>query len=330
MDPQTKHFASSRRSATLHDLKPTSAAFLSEVLHGLSATPKAIPAKFFYDERGAELFEQICALEEYYPTRTEIAIMRDYAGEMAGAIGPRVLLLEFGSGSSRKTRALLDALQPSAYVPIDISRQQLIESANAIAYEYPLIEVHATCADYSADFTLPPLGKLQTLRRVVYFPGSTIGNFTPPEAREFLAQTAALVGRGGGLLIGVDLKKSPALLDAAYNDSKGVTAAFNLNLLARINRELGADFDVDAFEHWAFYDATEGRIEMHLRARADQLVTIATQTFSFTQGETIHTENSCKYDIDEFSALANSAGWQTVKVWTDAATFFSVHYFIAA
>lgn len=321
--------ASGGRSATLHDLKPSSDAFLDEVLHGLSAAPKAIPAKFFYDARGAELFEQICEAPEYYPTRTEIAIMRDYADEMAQAIGADLVLIEFGSGSGRKTRILLDALAPAAYLPIDISREQLIDSANAIAQEFPLVDVHAICADYSNELVLPPLARLQTQRRVVYFPGSTIGNFTPTEARAFLQRTAQLAGPGGGLLIGVDLKKSPHLLNAAYNDAQGVTAAFNLNLLARINRELGADFDLGAFEHCAFYDQKLGRIEMHLRARTAQKVTLAGRSFSFAKGETIHTENSCKYHIDEFSALASSSGWRAVKVWTDPAKLFSVHYFSA-
>lgn len=302
---------------------------MSEVLRGLSATPKSIPAKFFYDAHGAQLFEQICELPEYYPTRTELAIMRDHAKEMAAAIGANVVLLEFGSGSGRKTRILLEALAPAAYVPIDISREQLIESANAIAREFPLIEVDAICADYS-DFALPPLDVLDSLRRIVYFPGSTIGNFTPAEAQAFLTQTMGLVGAGGGLLLGVDLKKSVSVLNAAYNDSQGITAAFNLNLLTRMNRELGADFDPAAFEHWAFYDEQRGRIEMHLRAREAQNVELAGRRFDIAEGETIHTENSCKYHIDEFAALASSAGWRAIQVWTDPAQMFSVHYFRAA
>lgn len=323
--------ASPRSGATLHDLNPSSEAFLAEVLRGLSATPKAIPAKFFYDARGAKLFEQICELPEYYPTRTEIAIMQDYAAEMAAAIGCDIVLVELGSGSGRKTRILLEATSPKAYLPIDISRDQLIDSANAIARGFPHVQVHAVCADYSdEDFALPPLDALPSSRRVVYFPGSTIGNLTPAEARRFLQHTAQTVGRGSGLLIGVDLKKSTSLLHAAYNDARGVTAAFNLNLLSRINRELGADFDLAAFEHWAFYNERVGRIEMHLRARRAQQVILANQTFNFAEGETLHTENSCKYAIDEFVALASSAGWQPVKVWTDQARLFSVHYFLAA
>lgn len=323
--------ASPQSGATLHDLNPSSDAFLAEVLRGLSATPKAIPAKFFYDARGAKLFEQICELPEYYPTRAEIAIMHDYAAEMTAAIGPDNVLIELGSGSSRKTRILLEAISPKAYLPIDISRDQLIDSANAIAREFPRIQVHAVCADYSnPNFALPPLDPLRTKRRVVYFPGSTIGNFTPDEARIFLRNTARLARAGGGLLIGVDLKKPAPLLHAAYNDAQGVTAAFNLNLLSRINRELGADFDLAAFEHWAFYDEDVGRIEMHLRACRAQQVILANQIFSFAEGETIHTENSCKYAIDEFITLASSAGWQPVRVWTDQAQLFSVHYFVSA
>lgn len=322
--------ASSPSGATLHDLNPSSDAFLAEVLRGLSATPKAIPAKFFYDARGAKLFEQICELPEYYPTRIEIAIMRDYAAEMAAAIGSDIVLVELGSGSGRKTRILLEAVAPEAYLPIDISRDQLIDSANAIAHEFPHVQVHAVCADYSGEsFALPPLDPLRTKRRVVYFPGSTIGNFTPAEAARFLRQTAQLAGAGGGLLIGVDLKKSASLLYAAYNDAQGVTAEFNLNLLLRINRELGADFDLAAFEHRAFYDASAGRIEMHLRASRAQQVKLADRIFSFAECETIHTENSYKYDVREFTALAVSAGWQAVKAWTDPAQLFSVHYFLA-
>lgn len=315
----------------MHDLEPSGDTFLGEVLRGLSATPKAIPAKFFYDARGAQLFERICELPEYYPTRSEMAIMHDYAAEMAAMIGPDSVLLEFGSGSGRKTRILLKALNPAAYLPIDISREQLIDSAGAIAREFRQMEVHAVCADYSNErFALPRLEILRTKRPVVYFPGSTIGNFTPAEGRTFLQRTAELAGRGGGLLIGVDLKKSPDLLEAAYNDSQGVTAAFNLNLLTRINHELGADFDLAAFEHWAFYDERLGRIEMHLRARRAQQVKLADRVFSFAEGETMHTENSYKYDIDEFVSLAGSAGWRGLEVWTDPARMFSVHYFSAA
>lgn len=332
MNPRIQSIAApGPNRATLHDLNPSSHAFLAEVLRGLSATPKAIPAKFFYDAHGAKLFEQICELPEYYPTRTEIAIMHDYAVEMAAAIGCDIVLVELGSGSGCKTRILLEAILPEAYLAIDISRDQLIDSANAIAHEFPHVQVHAVCADYSDEnFALPPLDALRTKRRVVYFPGSTIGNFTPDEARIFLQHTAQMVGRGGGLLIGVDLKKSPSLLHAAYNDAQGVTAAFNLNLLSRINRELGADFDLAAFEHWAFYDEDVGRIEMHLRARRAQQVKLSNQIFSFAEGETIHTENSCKYAIDELVALAGSAGWQPVNLWTDRAQLFSVHYFVTA
>lgn len=332
MNPRIQPIAaSSLNGATLHDLNWSSDTFLAEVLRGLSATPKAIPAKFFYDAHGAKLFERICELPEYYPTRTEMAIMHDHAAEMAAAIGHDMVFIELGSGSGRKTRILLEAIAPRAYLPIDISREQLIDSATAIAREFPHVQVHAVCADYSNhDFTLPPLDALRTNRRVVYFPGSTIGNFTPADARQFLQGTARLAGPGGGLLIGVDLKKSPSLLHAAYNDAQGITAAFNLNLLSRINRELGADFDLAAFEHCAFYDESLGRVEMHLRARSAQRVKLADRTFSFAEGETIHTENSCKYAIDEFITLARSAGWQPVRVWTDRAQLFSVHYFLAA
>ncbi|QKT03725.1 L-histidine N(alpha)-methyltransferase [Ectothiorhodospiraceae bacterium 2226] len=304
--------------------RPAPARLEQEVLAGLAARSKAIPPKFFYDARGSALFDAICEQPEYYPTRTEIAILRRHAGEMAGLMGPNALLIELGSGSSQKVRLLLEALQPAAYMPLDISEQHLLRAAHALAEDYPWLEVHAACVDYSSSLTLPPCPP--GARRVAFFPGSSLGNFEPDQAQAFLKRVADAVRPDGGLLIGIDLKKDARVLDRAYNDAEGVTAAFNLNLLARINRELGADFDLDGFEHCAFYNAARGRVEMHLVSRRDQQVRMAGRTVRFAAGEHIHTENSYKYSVAEFQALARGAGFAPVQVWTDPQGLFSVHY----
>jgi dimethylhistidine N-methyltransferase len=308
------------------DLHRGTDSFLEEVTAGLSRPLKELPPKYFYDERGSELFEAICGLPEYYPTRAELEIMRDRAGEMARHLGPGCAVIEYGSGSGRKTRLLLKALSPVAYVPIDIAREQLQVTAAGIAAEFSRLAVTAVCADYSRSFRLPQLAGPRVRRRVVYFPGSTIGNLSVPEAAGFLANARRLVGPGGGMLVGVDLKKDAARLNAAYNDARGITAAFNLNLLARINRELDADFDLASFRHHAFYNATPGRIEMHLVSLADQRVRVGRAGFGFRGGETIHTENSYKYSVDEFRALALSAGFEPARCWTDGERLFAVHY----
>ena len=308
------------------DLHRDADRFLEEVIAGLSRPLKELPPKYFYDERGSELFEAICGLPEYYPTRAELEIMRDHAGEMARQLGPGCAVIEYGSGSGRKTRLLLKALSPVAYVPIDIAREQLHVTAAEIAAEFPRLAVTAVCADYSRSFRLPQLAGAPARRRVVYFPGSTIGNLSLPEAAGFLANARRLVGPGGGMLVGVDLKKDAARLNAAYNDARGITAAFNLNLLARINRELEADFDLASFRHHAFYNGTLGRIEMHLVSLADQRVRVGRAGFGFRGGETIHTENSYKYSVDEFRALALSAGFEPARCWTDGERLFAVHY----
>lgn len=312
-----------------HDLNPRSDNLREDVIQGLALPQKSLPPKYFYDARGSELFERICDLPEYYPTRTEMRIMVDSAAEMASYIGRGASLIEFGSGSGVKTRVLLQALQPLAYLPIDISITQLKASAGAFAGEFPGIAVAAIHADYTAQLDIAALLPPGASRRAVYFSGSTIGNFTPEEARVFLRRASALVGRGGALLIGVDLRKDPAVLHAAYNDAAGVTAAFNLNLLERINRELQADFNLSAWSHHAFYNVDDGRIEMHLVSRARQQVTIAGQRFLFADGETIHTENSYKYSIAGFQSLAQSAGFAVGRCWTDASSYFSVHYLVA-
>ncbi len=313
-----------------HDLHPDSENFRDDVLNGLARLPKALPPKYFYDARGSELFEAICELPEYYPTRTELMMMQAHAPEMARLLGPDCLLIEYGAGSGRKTRVLIEALAPAAYVPIDISRTALRQCAAELAAQYPAVAIAAVCADYSRPFAMPRLDGVAPRRRVIYFPGSTIGNFTRGDALRFLRHAQALAGPGGAMLVGVDLKKDPARLHAAYNDAQGVTAAFNLNLLARINRELDGHFDLTAFEHHAFYDVGEGRIEMHLRSLCEQTIGIAGRAFQFSKGETIHTENSCKYAVGEFQQLARAAGFVPQQCWCDADNLFSIHYLVNA
>ncbi len=310
------------------DPGPSARAFRADLLDGLQRCRKSIPCKYFYDARGSRLFDRICELDVYYPMRTEKAIMRRGAGEMAACIGPRARIVEYGSGSSLKTRLLLDVLDaPAGYVPIDISREHLRAAAHRLAQGYPHLPVQPVCADYTGTFTLPA-PPAEARRTVIYFPGSTIGNFDPEAARVFLARMAEAAGPDGGLLVGVDLKKDRATLEAAYNDPEGVTAAFNKNVLLRANRELGANFDVECFAHRAFYNVAHGCIEMHLVSREDQAVTVGDVTIAFAAGESIRTERSYKYAPDEFAALAARAGFAVEKVWTDDAGFFSVQYAI--
>jgi dimethylhistidine N-methyltransferase len=306
---------------------PAKSAFQTDVERGLAAHPKSVPCKYFYDERGSELFSRICELGAYYPTRTELRIMQSHVEEMTSLIGRGARLVELGSGSSMKTRVLLDRLHHlEAYVPVDISGEYLARAATALAQDYPHIAIVPVCADYSHSFDLPIAAR--ATRTVVYFPGSTIGNLLPTEARRFLKVMARLAGPRGGLLIGVDLKKDPRILHAAYNDPEGVTAAFNLNLLRRINRELGGDFDLERFRHHAFYDAANGRIEMQLVSLARQIVRVQASRFSFAEGEAITTEYSYKYDVGEFEKLAASAGFAPRRVWTDEDRLFSVQYYV--
>ena len=280
----------SRARFTFHDLAPGEESFRDAILKGLGRAPKSIPCKFFYDARGSALFEAICRLPEYYPTRTEVAILEENAAEIAAQIGPHSRLIEFGSGASTKARILLEALdRPAAYVPVDISREHLRDAAISLAEDFPLLPVVAVCADYTRAFPLPPLpGPIG--KRVGFFPGSTIGNFEPDAAVDFLTNYARILGPGGEMLIGVDLKKDPAILDAAYNDRARVTAAFNLNLIERINRELDGDLDIDRFDHVALYNEAEGRIEIYIRSLANQEAWIAGTPILFTKGELIHTE----------------------------------------
>jgi dimethylhistidine N-methyltransferase len=300
--------------------------FRQDVLRGLRLPDKALPCKYFYDEAGSALFERICGLEEYYLTRTELAIMRAHAPEMAALVGPRCLLVEYGSGSSTKTRLLLDQLpDPAGYVPIDISGEHLAAAAQALAASYPGVEVLPLSADFTRPFDVPTPAKVPA-RRVVYFPGSTVGNFTPDEAVGLLRQTARRCGRRGGLLLGTDFKKDPHVLLAAYNDAAGVTAAFNLNLLTRINCELGADFPTHQFWHYAFYNPRQGRIEMHLVSRQDLRVRVAGQEVAFAEGESIRTEYSYKYTPANLRELADAAGFEVRHFWTDERRYFGVFY----
>jgi dimethylhistidine N-methyltransferase len=296
----------------------------------LRAPQKSLPCKYFYDDAGSQLFDRITELEEYYPTRTEWAILERHAAEMAGLLGCRCLLVEYGSGNGSKTRLLLNHLRdPAGYVPVDVSGRHLHRSAQRLAADYPAVEVLPLCGDFTGPLRLP-VPRSPAARRVVWFPGSTIGNFTPDEAVTLLLRTARLCGRGGALLLGADLRKDPQVIEAAYNDRQGVTAAFNLNLLCRMNRELGADFVLDEFEHRAFYSAADGRIEMHLVSRRDQHVHIGGESFVFTAGESIHTENSYKYSLSDLRDLARAGGFEPQLVWTDEAEFFSVSYMTVA
>ena len=326
-----RHSAGPRRlrkdapSPAVRRRAPDAARFRREVLRGLRRRPKELPCKYLYDERGSRLFEEICGLEEYYLTRTELAVMRRHVLAMAACLGPGCCLIELGSGSGRKTRLLLGHLEnPAAYVPLDISATALEASARALAAEYPGLNVLPVCADFTRPVDLPELPA--AARRAVYFPGSTIGNFGPAEAGRLLRRIRRLCGPGGGLLIGYDLKKDPAVLEAAYNDRRGVTAAFNLNLLQHINRELGADFQLDAFRHLAFYNAEQGRIEIYLVSTRPQTVRIGRARVALEEGERIRTEYSYKYTVEEFSAAAGAAGLQPRQAWTDPDNLFCVQY----
>jgi dimethylhistidine N-methyltransferase len=309
----------------LLDLEPLRTTMRDEVILGLCKVPKELPSKYLYDEEGSHLFEQICELEEYYPTRTELSLLQECMAEIVSLLGPDCLLIEYGSGSSKKTRMLLDALPtPAGYVPIDISKEFLMYSAQSLATLYPQLEVLPVCADYTNDVTIPTPTR-SVSRRVAYFPGSTIGNFDPQPAQRFLTQVAR-VCEGGGLLIGVDLKKDFNLLHAAYNDQQGVTAQFNKNLLLRINAELNGDFQLDQFGHYAFYNPGESRIEMHLFSKRDQIVHIGDAEIAFRHGESIWTESSYKYTLHEFAQLAATAGFRVEQVWTDPQAWFSIQY----
>ncbi|TAJ85296.1 MAG: L-histidine N(alpha)-methyltransferase [Reyranella sp.] len=297
--------------------------FRRAVLSGLGDAPRAIPAKFLYDARGSALFDAICELPEYYPTRTETAILRGCAADIARLAGPGCALVEYGSGSSVKTRLLLEAMRDlHAYVPIDISRQHLDATARRLREDYPWLRVDPVSGDYMALDALPPV--INGARRIGFFPGSTIGNLTPEEAVLFLRRARRLLRSDGALILGVDLKKDPQRLHDAYNDAAGVTAQFTLNLLRRMNRELEANFDLSAFAHEAFYNEAAGRIEIYFRSLRDQTVTVAGRRFTFAEGERVHTEYSYKYDDAGIAELARRGGFSIAHTWTDPARLFAV------
>ena len=313
--------AHARASSPLHQDHGFARAFMD----GMRSTPKKIPCKYFYDAIGSALFDEICALPEYYQTRTERSLLREHAQEIARIIGPDVELIEFGAGALTKVRILLDALEkPRAYIPIDISGEYLAKVCAALDKDYPTLHLDPVVADFTRPFVLPA-SKYGTARRVGFFPGSTIGNFSPDEAIAFLKTVSGIV-RGGGILIGVDLVKDRDILHAAYNDERGITAAFNKNIFARANRELDATFDLDAFAHHAFFNEAASRIEMHLVSRVDQEVQAAGELIAFSKAESVHTEDSYKYTVESFQALAWAAGLVPREVWFDPDRLFSVHW----
>ena len=298
--------------------------FLQDVIDGLSASPKELHCKYFYDETGSALFDQICELDEYYLTRTERKIMLDHADEMAHQLGHRIMLVEFGSGSSLKTKVLLDALSdPVAYVPLDISEDHLLRTAAQLQEKYPHIEILPLVADFTESFELP-LSTREASHAAVFFPGSTIGNFVPAAAKKMMRSIADILGPDGGMLIGIDLQKDKSIIEAAYNDAKGVTDQFNLNVLHRVNRELRADFNIDQFKHKAVYNEELGRVEIFVVSQCEQSVTIGSHTFDFKSGEHVLTEYSHKYTIQGFVELASSVGFTLHKHWTDPNDLFAV------
>lgn len=305
-----------------YDFSPRQESFKDAVLAGLPARPKSIPSRFLYDADGSALFDAITRLPEYYLTRAEMEILQRHAGEIAGRIGPEARLIELGSGSSIKVRLLLDAMErPAAYLPIDVSREHLMAAAEALAADYPDLFVAAICADYGDTFRLPETPGAG--REVAFFPGSTIGNMEPPEARDFLAGWAR---SGSDMIVGVDLVKAASVLEPAYDDAEGVTAAFSLNLLERANRELGADFDLTAFAHRSRWNPDASRIEIGIESLRAQTIHVAGRAFAFAAGERIETERSYKYTAKDFAELARRAGYEPAAVWTDAQGLFSVHY----
>ena len=316
--------ALARKIVPIDSATTATSAFAADVVAGLTATPKRLSPKYFYDSVGSELFERITTLPEYYPMRCEVGILTERSKEISELIPPGAALIEFGSGSSTKTRIVLSTANSlAAYVPVDISAEFLKEQADTLRREYPEIAMLPVAADFTQPFDLP--GEIEMMPRVGFFPGSTIGNFEPHEASAFLRHAGRILGRGATLIVGVDLVKDTQVLQKAYCDKQGVTAEFNLNLLARMNRELGAKFDLAAFEHHAFFNRERSRIEMHLASLKRQRVKLCGECIDFRAGETIHTENSYKYSLESFGALARGAGWTTAPVWTDADNYFSVH-----
>ncbi len=317
-------------SVPLHDFEPDAGDMRDEVMRGLSAVPRVLPSKFFYDTQGSKLFERICEQPEYYLTRAELALMETHLPDMADTLGPRVLLVEYGSGSGIKTHRLLEHLhRPVAYMPLEISRSALEASVGRLAGDFPRIEMLPLCADFTQPVVLPAPVRRQD-RTVIYFPGSTIGNFEATRAVQLLRQMREEMGPDGAALVGVDLLKNPAVLEAAYNDAAGVTAAFTLNMLAHINRALGADFDLAGFAHRARFNADASRIETHIESLRSQDVHVAEHTFAFHPGDEILVEYSCKYSRESFARMAGEAGLRVAKVWTDPEELFSLQYLVCA
>jgi dimethylhistidine N-methyltransferase len=312
------------------DRRPPVNELLEVAQHGLALKPKRLPSWLFYDERGSDLFEQICEQPEYYLTRCEIVLMAQHAESIADVLGSDVRLVEYGSGNARKTRMLLEHLHaPVAYVPVEISPEPLRQSVERLTGEFPQLPMQPLCADFSKPlrFPIPPRAPRRT---VLYFPGSTIGNFENREAAVLLRKMRNEMGDAGGILIGVDLKKAPSLIEAAYNDRAGVTAAFTLNMLTRLNREIGSDFDLSAFVHRAHYNPMAGRIETHIVSRCAQQVKVGRSSVAFRADEPIQVEYSCKYSLEDFAALAAKAGLAVLRVWTDPEQMFSVQYLVRA
>jgi dimethylhistidine N-methyltransferase len=314
--------------ATEQRLDDATSAFAGDVIGDLSKFPKKLSPKYFYDAKGSELFEQITVLPEYYPTRTELSILRERAGDIARLIPQGAALVEFGAGATTKVRLLLEHSRFAAYVPVDISGDFLKAQAEGLRRDFPDLEVYPVAADFTAPFALPE--PVTGLPKVGFFPGSTLGNFEPQEAMAFLRSARQILGAGAQMIIGVDLEKDERTLYDAYNDAAGVTAKFNLNVLERINRELGGNFDLSGFIHRSIYNRDRHRIEMHLISRKAQRVRVLGHHFSFRPGESIHTENSYKYSLDRFTALAQASGWQVKESWTDQGRMFSVHALTAS
>ena len=310
----------------LKKFEPETENLLEEILEGFNRPQKELPSKLFYDKRGSALFDEICELDEYYLTRTETSIMTENIEDICSVLGKNCLLIELGSGSSKKIRLLLTGLQdPAGYVPIDISEEHLITSVNALAGDYPSLRIFPVYADYTLPFSLPNF-EFTPSKKVVYYPGSTIGNFKPEYASQFLSNIGKRLGRGAGLLIGIDLKKDNKTLHDAYNDKMGITSEFNLNILQRLNRELGADFNIEQWEHLAFYNSDEGRIEMHLLSLSDQDAHLNGSRVTFAENETILTEYSYKYSVDDFKDIVSDS-YKLEKLWTDKENKFGVLYF---
>jgi dimethylhistidine N-methyltransferase len=318
------HAAASAGAPRPHETTPT---FASDAVAGLMRQPKQLPPKYFYDAAGSELFEQITRLPEYYPTRTELGILRERAADIAAIIPEHAALVEFGAGTPTKARLLLSGGEFDAYVPVDISGDFLNAQAHKLRKDFPHLQIYPVIADFTAPFVLPD--EVKAMPKVGFFPGSTLGNFEPHEASRFLRGARDILGEGAYMLIGVDLEKNERTLYNAYNDPAGLTARFNLNVLARINRELGGNFDLSAFTHRAIYNRERHRIEMHLISNKPQTVRVQGRSFSFRTGETIHTENSYKYSVDRFIALAKGSGWMPTASWTDPDGMFSVHVLVS-